>query len=91
MLFSAAVFSVNLHVPINPILMLCFVLQVNAAVTECTGKNNLKPDLEKLRACAFVPCPMATCALKCLVVSIVNPFAFAEYLPKRWRLALCSY
>ena len=37
-----------------------------------TGKNNTKPDIEKLSACAFVPCPMATCALKCAVVSAIN-------------------
>jgi len=37
-----------------------------------TGKNNQKPDVEKLGACAFVPCPMATCALKCVVGSVIN-------------------
>ena len=66
------------HVPINPsYLVLCF-LRRNEAGTNCTGKNIPIPDAEKLGACAFVPCPMATCALKCVVVSVINQFEVVE-------------
>jgi len=55
-------------------------LYAAAMVQSTLGKNNLKPDVVKLGACAFLPCPMATCALKCVVVSAINLFAVVEYL-----------
>jgi len=66
------------HVPINPSYLVLCVLPGDEIGTNCTGKNNLKPDAEKLGACAFVPCPMATCALKCVVVSAINQFEVVE-------------
>jgi len=47
---------------------------LNVAQTNCTGKNKRKPDVDKVSACAFVPCPMATCALKCGVVCCNKSF-----------------
>jgi len=55
------------------------------------GKNKPKPDAEKVGACALVPCPMATCAWKCVCVSLINLAAVAECSLVRWTFAVSCY
>ena len=71
--------------PRNSFTCFTFFPCVDEAGTKCTRKNKPKPDAQKVRACAFVPCPMATCALKCEVVSAINLIAVVEYFIVRWR------
>ena len=55
---------------------------INESSYKVDWEKNLVADVEKVCTCAFVPCPMATCALKCVNVSAIN-------LP---RLSdICSY